>query len=122
MSQANVKVDDAATQTEATEDIQLKAQEVNMDDSQSITNEAPEVVLRKNTSSIKRRSSKLASGDWSQIRKVYSDVFEDEWNLDVINTNEQLKITQDLLIQANEIIMTMTEENEKVNILHCFTL
>ena len=115
-------VDDAATQTEATEDTRLKAQETNIDDSQLITNQEPEVVLRKKTSSIKRRSSKLASGDWSQIRKAYSDVFEDDWNLDVINTNEQLKITQDLLIQANEIIMTMTEENEKVNTPHCFTI
>ena len=82
-------------------------------------NQAKEVVLRKKTSSVKRKSSKRASGDWNQIRKTYSDVFDDEWSVDTINTSEQLKITQELLVQANEIIMTMTEENEKASFMQC---
>ena len=92
-------------------------QEAGTDDSKLKGSQTQEVILRKKTNSIRRRSSRHASGDWTNIRKAYSELFDDEWNLDVINTSEQLKVTQDLLIQANEIILTMTEENEKVNIL-----
>lgn len=65
--------------------------------------------------SLRRRNSKRASGDWSKIKKVHSDLFEDEWNVDKIKSSEQLKVTQDLLVQANEVIMIMTEENDKVS-------
>eukprot|EP00794_Sanderia_malayensis_P005551 gene5551-6236_t len=68
----------------------------------------------KRSSSIGRRNSKRASGDWSNIKKTHSDLFEDSWDIDNINPNEQLKVTQDLLVQANEIITIMTEENAKL--------
>ena len=97
----------------------MLSQEPNTDDCQLTMSQAKEVVLRKMTSPIKRRSSKRASGDWNQIRKTYSDVFDDEWSVDAINTSEQLKVTQELLVQANEIIMTMTEENDKASSIQC---
>jgi len=111
--QTCVRSEEACTQTEASIESPL-SQEPNTDDYQLMMNQAKEVVLRKKTSSVKRKSSKRASGDWNQIRKTYSDVFDDEWSVDTINTSEQLKITQELLVQANKIIMTMTEENEKL--------
>lgn len=77
------------------------------------------VVFRKSSSSVKRRNSKRASGDWTQLRKEHSELFDDQWNLDTINTAEQLQVTQDLLVQANEIILTMTEENDKVSKTPC---
>ena len=108
----------ASTQTEFEESCKSTLLEAESSDTKYKNSQASDVVLRK-TTSLKRRNSRCASGDWSQIRKVHSGLFEDEWNFDAINANEQLKITQDLLVQANEIIMIMTEENEKVSI---FTL
>ena len=67
---------------------------------------------------LKRRNSKRASGDWSNIKKTHSSLFQHDWNVDNIDPNEQLKVTQDLLVEANEIIMIMAEENEKVSLFY----
>ena len=117
-SQFASKGTDVTTQTEAPEESQVAEH----GKSTIQKNPSHEVVLLRNSGSFRRKNSKRVSGDWSQIRKVHSEFFEDEWNMDSINTAEQLKVTQDLLVQANEIIMTMTEENEKVSIVEKYCL
>ena len=69
---------------------------------------------QRNQCSLTRKNSKRASGEWNLAKKRHSDLFEDDWNIDRINTTEQLKVTQELLMQANEVIGVLTEENDKV--------
>ncbi|XP_065071969.1 uncharacterized protein LOC135696495 [Rhopilema esculentum] len=71
-------------------------------------------VQQRNQCSLTRKNSKRASGEWNLAKKRHSDLFEDDWNIDKINTTEQLKVTQELLVQANELIGVLTEENDRL--------